>query len=140
MSAAPTALASRTTPPLPTPLSADLELRLDQRQAVVSGGGAGQDGRQDLRQRDERDVDHDQLGSVRKLVRTQLRALRRSINGHPRILAQPPVELAVGDVERDHVHGAALEQTVGEATGRGADIERPATGHVEPNASSACRA
>ena len=54
---------------LPKPVTADLELRLDHCQAVVSDSGTGQDGRQHLRQRDERDIDHDQPGSVRKLVR-----------------------------------------------------------------------
>ena len=38
---------------------------------------------------------------------------------HARVVAQPPVELAVGDVERHHVLRAALEQAVGEpARGR----------------------
>ena len=42
---------------------------------------------------------------------------------------EPFVELAVADVERDDVRGTALQQAVGETTGRGADIERsqPAT-------------
>ena len=44
----------------------------------------------------------------------------------PRIVAQPVVELAVGDVERDHARCAALQQAVGEAAGRGADVERAA--------------
>ena len=33
------------------------------------------------------------------------------------------MQLAVADVERDHACGAALEQHVGEAAGRGADVE-----------------
>ena len=33
------------------------------------------------------------------------------------------MELAVADVERDHARGAALEQAVGEAAGRRADVE-----------------
>src|ERR1700729_1629587 len=44
--------------------------------------------------------------------------------GYAWIGAQAPVELAVGDVERDHVRGAALEQAVGEAASRGANVER----------------
>ena len=43
-----------------------------------------------------------------------------------RIAAQLPVQLAVADVERDHVARAALQPDVGEAAGRGADVERDA--------------
>ena len=42
---------------------------------------------------------------------------------HPLVVAKPPVELAVRDVERDHPRRAALEQAVGEAAGGGADVE-----------------
>src|SRR5205807_496059 len=52
--------------------------------------------------------------------------------GHARVGAQARVELAVADVERDHVRRAALEQDVGEAAGRGADVERVRAGDVEP--------
>ena len=41
-----------------------------------------------------------------------------------RVVAQRPVELAVADVERDDARRAALQQHVGEAAGRGADVER----------------
>ncbi len=41
-----------------------------------------------------------------------------------RIVAQSPIELAVADVERDHARRPALQQHVGEAAGRGADVER----------------
>ncbi len=37
--------------------------------------------------------------------------------------AEPRVELAVADVERDHARRAALEEDVGEAAGRGADVD-----------------
>ena len=38
----------------------------------------------------------------------------------------------MGDVERDHPCGAALEQAVGEAAGRGADVEAVEAGDVDP--------
>ena len=44
-------------------------------------------------------------------------------HGDAVVVAQAPVQLAVGDVERHHVLGSALEQAVGEAAGRGADVE-----------------
>ena len=39
------------------------------------------------------------------------------------VVPQPRVELPVADVERDHARRAALEQDVGEAAGRRADVE-----------------
>jgi hypothetical protein len=48
------------------------------------------------------------------------------------------VQLAVADVERDHARGAALQQHVGEAAGRRADVEAVEAAGSTPNASSAC--
>ena len=42
------------------------------------------------------------------------------------------MKLAVADIERDHARGAALQQHVGEAAGRCADVERVAPPDVEP--------
>ena len=55
----------------------------------------------------------------------------------PRVVAQPPVELPVADVERDDAHGAALQQHVGEAAGRGADVQALAALDGDLKASSA---
>ena len=52
-------------------------------------------------------------------------------HGHARVVAQPRVQLAVADVDRDHARGAALEQAVGEAAGRGADVERSRARRVD---------
>ncbi len=52
-------------------------------------------------------------------------------HGHARIGAQPRVQLAVADVERDHARRAALEQDVGEAAGRGADVDAVEAGRVD---------
>ena len=60
------------------------------------------------------------------------RALTRSITVTRSILAQAVVELAVGDVQGDHVGRSALEQAVGEAAGGRADVERAAAGDGEP--------
>ncbi len=108
-----------------------LELRLDHRQAVVPRRGHAEHGRQHLPQGDERDVDHDQVGRVRELVGLDRARVATLDHGHALVVAQPPVELAVGDVERDHVRGAALQQAVGEAARRGADVERLAPRDVD---------
>ena len=41
------------------------------------------------------------------------------------------MELAVADVEGDHVAGAALQQTVGESPGRRSGVERPPTAYID---------
>ena len=49
-------------------------------------------------------------------------------HGHPRVVAEAPVELAVAHVERDHVRGAALQEAVRETPGRCTDVEAPPCG------------
>ena len=41
------------------------------------------------------------------------------------------MELAVTNVERDHPCGSALEQAVGEAAGRGAQVEAVLSGRID---------
>ena len=107
----------------------DLELGLDQGQAVEPLGRAAEHGRQDLGQRDERDVDHDQVRRVGQLVGTQRARVAPFDDRHPRIGAEPPGKLAVGDIHRDDVRNPGLEQAVGEPARRGADVERPPPRH-----------
>ena len=61
-----------------------------------------------------------------KCIGRQVTRVRPFEDDHSRIAAQPPVELAVADVERDDARGAVPQQDVGEAPGRGADVERRA--------------
>ena len=49
------------------------------------------------------------LGTNGSSAGSRSRALRRSITVTRSSLRKPPVELAVGDVERDHARGAALQ-------------------------------
>ena len=114
------------------PLAAELELRLDHRQDVAAGRDAGRDRGQHLGQRDERDVDRRQVGRERQVGGLEAAGVDALDHGHPRVLAQAAVELPVGDVEGDHVRRAALQQAVGEAAGRGADVEAVAAGDVDP--------
>ncbi len=48
-----------------------------------------------------------------------------------RVVAQRPVQLPVADVEGDDARRSALEQHVGEASGRCADVERLAAVHLD---------
>ncbi len=66
--------------------------------------------------------------------RRQITRVRALDDGHSRIVAQAPIELAVGHVERDHARGAALKQAVGEATGGGTDVEAGVAADVEVEA------
>ena len=51
--------------------------------------------------------------------------------GHPVVGAEPLVQLAMADVEGNHMRRTALEQAVGEPAGGGADVERPPSGHID---------
>src|SRR5262249_6988533 len=53
---------------------------------------------------------------------------------HPRVGAQPRVELAVADVDRVDAGGAALEQTVRESAGRRPDVEADPPRRIDPEA------
>ena len=78
-------------------------------------------------------------GVVRQLVGGQRARVDPLEHDDPRIAAQRPVELPVADVERDDARGAALQQHVGEAAGRRADVERDAGRSTSmPKTSSAC--
>ena len=80
-------------------------------------------------------------GAERKLAGVEVARVAALDHGHPGIVAQAPVELAVGDVERDDPRRAALQQAVGEAAGRGADVEAVEPGDVDRRARRArCRA
>jgi hypothetical protein len=46
------------------------------------------------------------------------------VNDDPRILPQFPGELAVADIDGMYAFGAARQQHIGEAAGRGTNIER----------------
>ena len=94
-------------PAAPDALGPELELRLDHRQQVEPLARAARDGAQQLRQRDERDVDgHEgRLEGEHGLVEAaRVYALH---HGHAPVLPKLPVELAVADVDRDHPCGAA---------------------------------
>ena len=95
--------------------------------AAATGTGEGGD---DAAQRDEREVRHDERARLRTqasaacmvggVERARVDALE---DDHAAVAAQARVELAVADVDRVDVGGAALEEAVGEATGGGTRIE-----------------
>ena len=56
-------------------------------------------------------------------ARRQMARVQPFVDDDARILPQLPGELAVADIDRIDPRGAARQQHVGEAAGRGADIE-----------------
>ena len=119
---------SRTTPPLPTRSRPTSNCGLTiARQSKRSAAQASTAGRTLVSEMNETSMTI-RSGAVRQLVRRQRAGVDALDHGHALVAAQRPVELAVGDVERDDVRRAALQQAVGEAAGRGADVERAAPG------------
>ena len=114
------------------PFPSQLELRLHHRQHFAAGHQAGGDRGQDLGQGDEGDVDGRQRGEERQVGGAERAGVQALDHDHPGVLAQAGVDLAVGDVDRGDPGRAPLQHAVGEAAGRGADVEAVAVGDVDP--------
>jgi hypothetical protein len=84
-------------------------------------GSAAEHGRQHLAQRDEGDVAGHELGREWQLG--EMSCVHAVHHDHARISAHALVELRPADVERDHLDRASLEEDVGEAARRGADVQ-----------------
>ncbi len=82
-------------------------------------------------QRDERQVTDHEVDRPADLIDVGVADVVTLEVGHPGVGAQPFVELAVPDVERDDVRRASLQQTIGESTGRCADVEHLAPSYVD---------
>ena len=80
------------------------------------------DRRQDQLQRDERDVDGDELDRLVEVLRLQIARVDLLAIDHARIVAQRDVELSVADVDRVHLRRAVLQHHVREAARRRADV------------------
>ena len=118
---------SRTIPPLPTISLARLELRLDQKNPVGVPGPEGADLWSNERQRNEGEIgDHDIERSPERngIGVTDVCSFH---DNNPGVGANPMVELTVSDVESDHFAGSALQEAVGEPSGRCSDVDRPST-------------
>ena len=110
---------------------AGLELRLDEDERAPAGRRAGERRRQRLGEPDERDVAGDERRSERQVLRTHAPDVRPLEHGHARVGAKLRMELTVPDVESADTGGACLQETVGEAARRGADVEAVLAGDVD---------
>src|SRR3954452_857288 len=105
-----------------------LELRLDQHARLPAGRREPQHRRKRDPHRDERNVADDQLrreGELGQLARIRLLHHRHAVVG-----AQLLVQLMRPDVEGDDARSASLEQDVGEAARRRADVDAVEAGGV----------
>jgi aminoglycoside 6'-N-acetyltransferase len=110
-------------------LAAGFELRLHEHDSVPTRRGELQQPGQRLPHADKRDVADDELRRERQLVNAP--RIRPFEDDDARVLADPRVQLAVANVQRDHACCAALEQNVGEAAGGGADVEAVPPGRID---------
>ena len=120
------------------PALARLELRLDQRDDRAARRERRRDRGEDLVERDERDVDRSRArpapAASSRVSAPGVGALHRD---DARVAAERLGELAAAHVESVDAGRAALQQDVGEAAGRGADVEADEARGSIPNASSA---
>src|SRR5688572_18909659 len=107
-----------------------LELRLDQRNQPASRPGKCERRVEHLGERNEAGVADDQVDRLADDVGGQVAGVGLLVDDDAQVLAQLPGELVGADVDREHLHRPALEQYVGEAAGRGADVERHRARHV----------
>jgi hypothetical protein len=89
------------------------ELRLDEDERDPVGDREPEGRWQHEGRGDERHVARDELRRERE--RREPARVHPLEHDHPLVPAEPGVQLAVADVERDHPRGAALQEAIGEA-------------------------
>ena len=100
-----------------------LELRLDQREQMHRCGGERQRNRQHGLQRDEADIDDDDVGPRRQPLALEGADIGTFHRNDVGMVPQRGMQLPVPDVDREHDGSAVGEQDFGEAAGRRADVE-----------------
>ena len=111
-----------------------LELRLHQQQEIGLRRGTGEERARHRSQRDERQVGHhdvDRSADGGSIEGADVGALPKV---DALVVAETLVELAVPHIDGDDLARPALEETVGEPTGRRAGVERAATLDEDPEA------
>ncbi len=109
----------------------ELKLRLDQRNDV---GGTRQEldeRREHLRQRDEAAVNHREIGRMWQSSRRKVADVGPVHHRDPWILSDPPGQLPISNIDRDHGRNARLQQAVGKSAGRRPNIDGGASLHLQ---------
>ncbi len=99
------------------------ELRLHEQHRVGVRGRAAHERRRHRAQRDERQVGDHEIDRPADLVGLEIARVGALQHGHACVGAQRPRELTAPDVDGDDAPRPCLQQAVGEAAGRGAEIE-----------------
>ena len=105
-------------------LAARLELRLDERDDLARLLEQGVGDGQDLRQRDEGDVDGGKVEGLADHLRRDCADVRALHVADARVGTQLPGQLAVADIDGVDLLRAVLQHAVSEAARRGADVGR----------------
>src|SRR5256885_10734654 len=103
--------------------SLGLELRLDQRQQMHRRRGKRQRDRQHRLQRNEADVDDDDIRPRGQALALEFANVGVFHRYDVWVVLQRGMQLAVADVDGKYQTGAVRQQNFGEAAGGGADVE-----------------
>lgn len=101
----------------------EFELGFDEADEVTAGCQDGKGAGQDEVEGDEGDIDNDDGGGFSGVGKGEVAAIEFFPGDDAGILAQFPGELVRADIEGVDAEGAALEEAIGEAAGRSADID-----------------
>lgn len=110
--------------------ASDLELGLHEDQ--TNPGGEACDRRGQITDGDERNIDYYKSKPTFEVVGLELANVGAFVEIDPGVLAQGGLQLIGTDIHRDHSGRAALEKTVGEASGRRAYVETDHASDVDP--------
>ena len=112
-------------------LAARLELRLDQCDEPRRGGGERQHTWQNQTQRNETDVADDRSRRRFEQCAREFARIEPFVNNDSAVAPQSRVDLSMADVDRINPPRAARQHDIGEAAGRGANIETVETMRIE---------
>jgi uncharacterized protein DUF998 len=110
-------------------ITSRLKLRFHKGDEIARVAKLRQGGRQGETQRDERDVRNHEVD--RLLDGHGVPRISALVHDDPRILPESPIKLSLPHVDRVNPERAPLQQHVGEAAGRRADVDGNLPGHVE---------
>ncbi len=116
---------------MPHPILAHFELRLDHQHQIRTGRSHRSQCRQHHGQGDEGQIRHDQVGRVGQIAGRQVAHIRAFHHHHVIPRSHGPGQLPVSHINGDHPTHSALEQHLGEPSGRCTGIQRRTPLHVE---------
>jgi hypothetical protein len=109
----------------------DFELRFDEGDRLGRSGEDPPHGREDVAKRDEGDVDAGERERIGEVLPLEVAGIHFLAIHHTRIVAQLLVELTMSDVDRVDLRRSMRQHDVGEAAGRGADVDADSSGEID---------